>query len=64
MGSGNCIQCKAEELELGPLIHPGTVKSHLLRPSPQGPPAGFAGAQRTAELAYYGSGSPTDRGGL
>lgn len=33
MGSGNCSQCKAEELEHGPLNHPGRTENHRLAPS-------------------------------
>lgn len=60
MGSDNCIQCKAEELERGSLNHPGRAKSHPLAPSLQEAPAGFPGAKKNSGLAYYGSKSPRD----
>lgn len=39
MGIGICIQCKAEELERGPLNHPGRTESHRPAPSLQEVPA-------------------------
>lgn len=45
MENGNCIQCKAEELERGPLNHPGRGESHHPAPSLQEVPAGFPGAK-------------------
>lgn len=60
MGSGNCIQYKAEELEHGPLNHPGRAETHCPAPSIQEVPAGFPGAKKMAGLAYYDSKSPRD----
>lgn len=39
MGSGNCTQCKAKELERGPLNHPGRTASHCPAPSLEEVPA-------------------------
>lgn len=61
MGSDNCIQCKAEELAHGPLNHPGRTEIHHPAPSLKEVPAGFPGAKKMAEMAYYGSKSPRDR---
>lgn len=55
MASGNCIQCKAEELECGPLKHPRRTESHHPAPSLQEEPSGYPGAKKTARMAYCGS---------